>query len=210
VCLAKDDSNWGEMDKTRANAKRMKRSGGFSMPELMMVLVVGLIIMALGIPSFLQAYSTSQMKDAAGRVASVLKSTRFEAIRRNIPVSCLIRTLGTTPSIWTDSNGDGIEQANENQARLMGGVAFSNGGGVPNTGGLAAAVGAGALTVVSPTNLNILTFDNRGATNPAGVYVLYIQKTANPSAGYRAVIVLPSGAVQVWSAGSNGLWQQFN
>lgn len=190
---------------------KLKRSAsGFSLPEVVMVVVLILIIAALAVPSFNHAYQTFRVKDAAVRVASVLRFTRFEAIRKNITVNCLIRNVGNVPNIWTDSNGDGVKQPTENQAALTGGISFSTSGNIPNQGALAGAIGVGGLTAVSPTDVNTLTFDNRGAVNPAGVYVICMQNTGNPIKEYRAVVVLPSGSIQTWAAGSDGQWRQAN
>jgi hypothetical protein len=47
--------------------------------------------------------------------------------------------------------------------------------------------------------------------SPPAVYVFYVGNTS-PDGGYRAVIVLPSGSVQVWTyAGGTGTaWQQIS
>jgi len=54
-----------------------------------------------------------------------------------------------------------------------------------------------------------VTFDSpRGAVSPLAAYVLYLGSGDNPEFGYRAVILLPSGATQVWTAPNGGTWQQ--
>jgi Tfp pilus assembly protein FimT len=186
--------------------KRLRTAIGFSLPETVLVMTVSLIMLAIGLPNFLQAYRSYQLNDAASRLAGVLKLTRFEAIRRNLQINCLIQGNATSANIWTDSNGDGVEQPTEHQTSLGGGVNLSVSGNIPNTGGLAGAVGAGALTTLSPTN-SAVTFDTRGAVNPPAVNVLYIRNPSLPGAGYRAVVLLPSGSVQVWSADPAGNWQ---
>jgi hypothetical protein len=47
--------------------------------------------------------------------------------------------------------------------------------------------------------------------SPPAVYVYFVGNTSD-SGGFRAVIVLPSGSVQVWTyAGGTGhLWQQIS
>ena len=77
---------------------------------------------------------------------------------------------------------------------------------VPNSGALAAVVNGGGLTTVSPTNGSI-TFDGRGAkTAPGGISVYWV---GNANYGWRAVTVMPSGSVQVWSDAS-GTWRQLS
>jgi len=42
------------------------------------------------------------------------------------------------------------------------------------------------------------------------VNVLYVGYPNNPNWGYRAVVILPSGSVQVWSPNRTGSWSQVN
>ena len=80
-------------------------------------------------------------------------------------------------------------------------------GNVPGTGALAAGVGTNVVLVpVSPTN-GTYTFDQRGAVNPASVYVSYVTNSALPALGYRAIVLLPSGSIQIWTGDTAGNWQ---
>ena len=184
-------------------------SGGFTIVELVVSIAVILIITGVALPSFLQSYRTYQLSDAASKAANLLKLTRFEAIRRNTPVSCQIRQAGSATNFWVDSNGNASMDVGETQVVFTGTVGPISAGAAPGTGALAAAVGVPTLTSVSPTNATV-TFDQRGAVNPAAVYVLYLGNPALPNLGSRAVILLPSGSVQVWSADSGGIWHLLN
>jgi len=78
-------------------------------------------------------------------------------------------------------------------------------GTVPNLAAIRGNLGVAAFT--DATAGNGIQFDQRGAVNPVGVFnIICIQNTAVPTAGYRAVIVMPSGAVQIWSADNAGNW----
>jgi len=192
--------------------KNSKNSmSGFTLIELVAVLSVLFVMFAVAVPSFLQSYRTYQLDNAAAQVAGILKSTRTEAIRLNTQVNCLIQVQGAPAEthIWADPDQDGIEQGTEPQTLLSGNVTLVQAAGVPNTGGLAAAVGVQTLTATSPVN-GVDTFDDRGAANPAalGEYVLYVGNVAIPAMGYRAVVLMPSGSIQVWSADAAGNWHQ--
>lgn len=185
---------------------------GVSLVETLVVMAVAAVILAIATPSFLQAYRGYQLDNAAAQVAGVLKSTRFQAIRLNTQVNFDILAAGGQTRIWGDSNvpvNDGIEQSSEPQTLLGGNVNLVAAGVVPNTAGLAAAIGVPVLTA---TSLNGVadTFDGRGAANPAapGVFVLYVGNTTIPAVGYRAVVLMPSGSIQVWSADGAGAWHQ--
>ena len=74
-------------------------------------------------------------------------------------------------------------------------------GAVPGAAGLAAAAGVPALATIG-----VVPFDQRGAVNPAQVYVFYFSNLNDTSVGTRAVILLPSGSIQLWKSDSLGFW----
>lgn len=189
--------------------KRTNSARGVSLIETLIVMAIAFAILAIATPSFLQAYRGYQLDNAAAQVAGVLKGTRFQAIRFNTSINFIIAGGGPQTRMWGDSNKDGIEQTTEPQTLLSGNVNLVAAGVVPNTGGLAALIGVPVLTATSPVN-GVDTFDGRGAANPAapGVFVLYVGNTALPAIGYRAVVLMPSGAIQVWTADSAGTWRQ--
>jgi Tfp pilus assembly protein FimT len=204
-----------QADSTKS-PKREGRMRGFSILELLVVLTVTMVMTAVALPSFMQAYRTYQLNDAATQVADILKFTRYEAIRLNVaattPLKAQIRQSGTSPvtsNIFTDSNNDGTAQSTEKQILLSGNVNLVSSSVPPNTSGLATAVGVSTLTNVSLTSDSI-AFDQRGAVTPAAVDVLYIGNLALPNLGNRAVILLPSGSVQIWTTTGGGNWQQLN
>jgi Tfp pilus assembly protein FimT len=198
---------------SKKSPKRNSRMRGFTILELVIVLAVMMIVTAISMPSFLRAIRTYQLNDAATQVAGVLKFTRYEAIRVNVPAATPLTTrilqsaAGT--NIFTDSNNSGTVQNTEKQILFSRNVNLVSAGIPPNTAGLAAAVGVAALTNVSLTNGSI-AFDQRGALTPAAVNVLYVGNLAIPNLGDRAVIVLPSGSIQIWTTDASGNWQQLN
>jgi prepilin-type N-terminal cleavage/methylation domain-containing protein len=185
-----------------------RRSRGLTMIELMMVLAVILITSAISMPSFIRAYQRYQVNDAATRMANVIKFTRYEAIRRNTPVNYVI---GQTPApartiAWTDSNGNGAPDILERQLIFSPNVTLFAAGNVQNLAGLILAANVGPLIPLSNTNA-VVQFDQRGAVNPppAGALVSFVGSVGLPDAGFRAVILLPSGSMQVWQQdGTNG------
>jgi prepilin-type N-terminal cleavage/methylation domain-containing protein len=197
----------------KATREATKRERGFTILELMVVVTVIMVISAVALPSFMQAYRTYQLDDAATQVASVLKFTRYEAIRLNVTAAAPLaaRTLQTAAgtNVYTDNNNSATLQVTEKQVLFSRNVNLVAAGVPPNTAGLAGAVGVAALTNVA-LNAGSIAFDQRGAVVPAAVNVLYIGNTSLPNLGNRAVIVLPSGSVQIWSTNAAGIWRQLS
>jgi type II secretory pathway pseudopilin PulG len=202
------------LHKSAPNARtRRSRIGGFSMVELVVSMCVLLILSAIAIPSLMHSVRTYQLSDAAGRVSDMLKFTRFEAVRRNKTVPFQLRQFGNDWVAWADIDGDGNVGATEKQVRISGFVTLLTGGGPPAPTAITNALNVGALTP-TPANPGPLQFDARGAvrvnnTLTVNVYVFYVGGAANPDEfGYRAVILLPSGATQIWTAAAGGPWQR--
>ncbi len=194
------------------NYVRRVPTAGFTMVEAAVVLAVIMIITAASLPYFFQAFGTYQLNDAAAQVAGILKFTRYEAIRTNAPVSAQVRKV-TSPramtNIWTDSNADAVEDNTEKQILLDNNIVLDDSTVPPNTAALATAVGVATLTVVSSGSV---TFDQRGALTPAAVNVLYVGNVARQAYGYRAVVLFPSGSMQIWTADATASagWNQIN
>jgi prepilin-type N-terminal cleavage/methylation domain-containing protein len=197
--------------------KRYRKSGdkmrGYSIVELLVSLGIIAIFSAFAVPSLVKTYRSYQMDDIASQVASQLKFTRYEAIRRNNTTRCLNSPQAAQGGLLTIYTRDPTApndnvQPNEKQMVFSANapatlVAAAT---VPNSASLAAVVNAGVLTTVPPTN-GTITFDGRGAkTAPAGPSVYWV---GNAAYGWRAVTVMPSGSVQVWSS-ATGTWKQLS
>ena len=193
--------------------KARKQQYGYSIVELLISLAIISIFSALAAPRLIGTYRSYQMDDAASQVAAQIKFTRYEAIRRNNVTLCLNSPQAAQGGLLTMYTRDINAPNNNVQANAKQIVFAANAvatlaaaGAVPNSGSLAAVVNAGALTTVAPANGSI-TFDGRGAkTAPAGGSVYWV---GNAVYGWRAVTVLPSGSVQVWST-ATGTWRQLS
>ena len=183
------------------------------MPELAVSMAVMLILTAIAIPSLMRSFRTYQLNDAAARLSDMLKYTRFEAVRRNTPVNFLMLQTGPDWLVGADSNNNGSFDPIEKQLFIGGFVNLLPSGAPPAPAAITAALGgAGPLTTVSGA-VGTVTFDARGAVRVGGVLatsvdVFYLGNATNPEFGYRAVILLPLGATQIWTAPAGGTWQR--
>lgn len=190
---------------------RRSRSGGFSMVELAVSLTVMLILTAIAIPSLMRSFRTYQLNDAASRLSDMLKFTRFEAVRRNKSVCFLMQPSGTGWIIGTDSNPNcpGTFDVNGKQQVIAGFASILPAGAPPSPSSILAQLGATSTLDASKSGVaGSLTFDSRGAVSPLAAYVFYVGSATNPEFGYRAVILLPAGATQIWTAPNAGTWQR--
>jgi prepilin-type N-terminal cleavage/methylation domain-containing protein len=195
-----------------------KRHAGFSLTELVVTIAVALVLMAIGLPAFLRAYHAYELSNATREVADILRLARYEAIRLNTPVQCVIQASGTSPgytNVWVDSNPNLTLDPTEKMVLLDPSGNLVDGGSVPGTSSLiSAAVGSSAVTSPSPTSSGVW-FDARGAVKPPSgmnvsstVTVYYVTSAVAPDAGYRAVLLMPAGSIEIWAADSSGSWQQ--
>lgn len=181
------------------------------MVELAVSLTVLLILTAIAVPSLMYSFRTYQLNDAATRVSDALKFTRYEAVRRNTQVNFLMQTTVNGWVIGTDSNGNGTIDPTETQ-QVITSFASILSSGAPSPSAITAKLGG--LTTLSSTGSTV-TFDARGAVRASkggpvsvSVYVFYIGSTTDPEFGYRAVVLVPSGNIQIWTAPAGGPWQQ--
>lgn len=215
-----DEQRENMKDRNNRITLRRDRRKGFTTVELVVVVAVMLIVAAMALPNFMQAYHNYQLNDGASKVADILKRTRFDAIRGDAAVNCQI--LAGFPgagqiAIWSDVNARGPAgpARTDTQVNLTGSVRLVAAAGVPGRVALAGRVGAGAaaqlaLNPISPAN-GLVTFDQRGAVAaPVGVNVMYLSYNGLPNLGYRAVVVLPNGSVQMWQGDAVGNWHFFD
>jgi prepilin-type N-terminal cleavage/methylation domain-containing protein len=180
---------------------------GYSVVELLVSMAIISIFSAFAVPSLLRTYRSYQMDDAASQVAGMVKFARYEAVRVNKPLDCTVRVINGQVAIFSDVNRNGTIDPGERQVLLSGNGTVVTAASIPNVAALTNLVGAGALTTVTPTTGSLITFDGRGAqTAPAGASVYWV---GNVNYGWRAVTVLPSGSVQVWSY-ATGTWVQLS
>lgn len=192
--------------------KSARRPRGFSVTELIVALIVAMILMAIGLPAFLRAYRAYQLTSAAAQMADILRLARYEAIRLNAPVQCVIRTSASNPgmtNVWVDSNSNTTLDPTEKMILLGNAGNLVDGGSVPGTSTLlSAAVGSLTTNTPSPTASGVW-FDARGAVSPSlAVNVFYLSSATASDAGYRAVLLMPAGSMEIWIADSSGNWQQ--
>jgi len=202
------------------HAMNRRLARGFSLVELLVSVVILIILAAIAIPTLMRAYRSYQLSDAASKLSGMMKTTRFSAIRKNTPINCQIQQNGTSWTVWTDLDSDGNPTPGEPQILISGTVQLLGAGSVPSPAAIVTSLGVASptLNTVSPGNASVW-YDHRGARlfgiwpvfgGPPTVDVLYLGNPSIPDLEFRAVVVVPSGSVQVWAAGPGGAWQRIS
>lgn len=200
----------------RSNPQPVSRKAerGFSVTELVVTVAIGLVLMAIAMPAFMKAYRSYQLTGAASQMADILRLTRYEAIRGNTWENCVIGPSTTDAGmtvVFADADNNSLQNGSEKMILLGASGNLVDAGSVPGTANLiATAVGGATVASPSPTGSSV-RFDARGAVVPAGGNVLitvFYLSGSNPDAGYRAVILMPAGSIQIWSGDAAGNWQQ--
>jgi len=201
--------------KSRGNATwwSPRRDSGFSLTELVVALAVGLILMAVALPSFLRAYNSYRLTGAATQVSDLLRLGRYEAIRLNKPINCVFQPSPTDPTTMQGSLGDtsGNPLTGLSAKVILLGSAGSlvDPGAVPGAAALPSAAALGATVPVGmPSTGGTLQFDARGALTSGNVDVFYLNSPGDVNSGYRAVLLMPAGSIQIWTGDASGNWQQ--
>jgi len=176
--------------------------------ELVVTLAVALILMAIGLPAFLRAYNSYLLTNSASQMADILRLSRYEAIRRNTLVKCQIAPYTGDPTITAVWDGNGSQDTAYKKILLGSSGNLVDAGTVPQTATLLSQAVSGVTpNTPSPTN-GVITFDARGAVTPPIVSVFYLSSATAPDAGYRSVLLMPAGSIQIWTADPTGSWQQ--
>jgi len=187
---------------------RASTSRGFSLIELMTVMMIGMILMAIAIPNFIQAYRENRLNSAMIDLKNIVQATRYEAVRQNRSIACRL-VAGTAITMYVDANNDSVRQATEATVVLPVEFQFAIAG---TPGPASMAVGT---TATPPLRL---TFDGRGAPDYSAalpgmslagqpVLLTTIGNQNSPQDGYRALTVNAVGKLTIWRAPFGGTWR---
>lgn len=197
------------------SSERKKVCGGYSLLEMLLVVVIISILSAVMFPYFLRESPTARAGRAAEALASSMRLARFRAISMNREVYFHFEPGSTKDFVTAYANlgnpGDVPTGTNAEVTAVSLPSGEMNGSwlGIPLPEGVrfdagAASAGPDGSTIVSPIDLtpNPIVFDGRGMvasapTNQLWTGAVYVSHEKNPKA-VRAVTVSQSGLVKVW------------
>lgn len=176
---------------------------GFSLVELMVVVVIILTIAAVAIPTVMTSVANVRLRSSVSTISGLLQSGRILSVKDNRRYSIHFATLGSSAVAYVDLNGNDSLDGGEPQVQVGGTI-----------------VQATTLTGVTPLNTAVLgytpqtgdmAFNARGLPcTPSGsscgvgfaFYFTDNRKVGTP--GWAAVSITPAGRVKTWIwAGGN-------
>lgn len=183
---------------------------GFSLIEILVVVGIGLVVMAISLPSLMSSYRIYQMGSALRDTTNIISRARYEALRRNRPINTIFAwDLNRNAQLGIDLNANAALDADEPRVIVPPGITLVQ----PTAGTTFFAsvfsMGPGYL----PQNLGIpdgtglapgpfaIRFTERGTamTWSSGrivpIAVLFFQNNAGD---WGAVTVSPMGGVRSW------------
>jgi type IV fimbrial biogenesis protein FimT len=173
------------------------RSSGFTMFELVIVMVIVAILAAVGLPSFKYVTTSNRIASELNGLVGDLQFARSEAVKEGVPITVCVSTDGANcaagDSAWesgwivfTDSNGNNVVDAAAGEKVLRAQKAFS---------------AAGSTDTLTPTNtaFQAVRFNREGfaVTGVAAVVNLALHSAPVNNQWTRCLAVSAVGALVV-------------
>jgi prepilin-type N-terminal cleavage/methylation domain-containing protein len=96
--------NSGNKETMRGN-KMVRTASGYSLVELMVVVVIGLVTTAIAVPLVQNAIATYQVRSAVSAVTGVIQATRFQAISAGYPYRIVFNISNSTYQVFYSTAG---------------------------------------------------------------------------------------------------------
>lgn len=196
------------------DSNTQKKTPGFSLVELMLVVAVMMILAAMTVPKMSTALNDIQLRYVGTDLSGLLQSARILSVQKNSFYAIQPGVVSGSPVYYIDkpgavyAAGDAFVPVNTAITVFQG-----TGSGAPNEGaflaGLKFGVNAGANPPsFSSRGLPCLAAVNSCTQNGQG-FVMFMSKAAvTGDTPWVSVVVNPSGHIQVWSSDAAGNWIQ--
>jgi prepilin-type N-terminal cleavage/methylation domain-containing protein len=194
-----------------ANTRR-----GFSLLELMIVMAITITVVAMAMPSFMNAFYNIRLKSAASNLSGLMQRARLQAARQNATYTIGFNTAVSPQQAFIDLNNNGTRDAGETVITFSGSIAMNTSGVPTGAGAPPAYVLVGDTAGTTFTNTTTLGYSPRGlpcayavgvcATPAPGYFVYYMQDQRSGNSGWAGVVVTRSGRTKpiVWNGAA---WQ---
>lgn len=201
---------------SRGSGFRSSGARGLSLLELLIVVGIGITIVAIAMPSFINTFYNIRLKSAASNLSALMQQARIEAARKNQIYSIAYNTASTPQQACIDANNNTVCDPGETVISFNLSISMSTTGAPSGAGAPPAYVLVGDTAGTTYTNTTVLGYSARGlpcaytagtcATPAAGYFVYYIKDSRVGSTGWAGVVVTRSGRTKpiVWNGAA---WQ---
>lgn len=197
--------------------KTEEKSQGFSLLELMFVVALMMIVAAYSVPRMMNSVNDISLRYTASDYSGLLQSARIQAVKRNTfyAVKPGILPSGQTgyyldlTNVNAYVNGDPFMPINPTVT-----IHAGTGSGAPNEAALIAGLGFAINPAADAPTFNArgLPCIVAGTTCPqaAGLgFAVFLKKaTITGNVPWAAIIITPSGHMQIWTCDNVGTWVQ--
>ena len=190
-----------------------ERMRGFTLVELMVVVMLVITIAAISVPKLIQFWQDWQLRSAAAEVADLTQQARMGAARTNAIYPIRFQMNGGLQQVYIDQNRNSALDATEPYLDLPQSVTGASGAPNGSGGQPSAYTLVGDSSSGTPfDNSNVIAYSPRGlpcnysssvcATPAASYFVFYFKDSRTND--WAAVLVTKSGRskVLIWNGGS--------
>jgi prepilin-type N-terminal cleavage/methylation domain-containing protein len=194
-----------------------RKAQGFSLIEVMIVVSVVLILAAFAVPRLMNTVNDISLRYAASDFSGLVQSARIQAVRKNTFYTILQGTLPSgTPAYYLDIPKAGVYTTGDPMLPISPSITVwpGIGSGAPNEGAFIAGLNFTVNPGGSPPSFNARGLPCVAAVNscpqtPGQGFVLFMSKAATMGGTpWAAVVINPSGHIQLWTSDVNGNWIQ--
>jgi prepilin-type N-terminal cleavage/methylation domain-containing protein len=194
-----------------------RKAQGFSLLEVLIVLAVVLILAAVAVPRLMSTVNDISLRYAASDFSGLVQSARIQAVRKNTFYTIVQGNLPSgTPAYYIDIPKTGV-YANGDPMLPIGpatNVWPGIGSGAPNEGAFIAGLNFTVNPGGTPPSFNArglpcAAVGNSCPQTPGQGFVIFMSKAATMGGTpWAAVVINPSGHIQLWTSDANGNWIQ--
>lgn len=197
------------------NSKTRKKTKGFTLLELMIVLAVVMVLGAVAVPSMISTVNDIKLRYVATNLSGLLQSARIQAVRTNSFYSIQPGVQAGRPIYYIDKPGAGYA-AGDRLVPIDPAVTITQGPitAAPNAGPFLAGLNFTVDPAADPPSFSARGLPCIGAANscpqvPGQGFVMFMSRTGVAgNIPWLAVVVNPSGHIQIWSCDKSGTWIQ--
>lgn len=206
----------GHMGQNQSSTR--ESSAGFSLVELMIVVVIVLVIAGMAVPKFLTLIHNARLQGAASDFGGLLQKARIRAVQDDAYYATYFTSSGTIREAYVDTKKTGVLDASVDPVISMSNeVTLVAASSAPNTSalqGLFLPTGSGLTVNDGASSNSPVTFNSRGlpcksisvtggtfcssSSSYATAFWLFFQD--NVTNTWEAVTVSPAGRIQKWRA----------